>query len=154
MIERVDLARDQLSFTIRKTACVGIDARLGSGETCIEDAALDDHLRIFIPLKIRNLRGRTFLEGSSAPQPRIDATLIGALRKAHSLIELDGYHLPVLSKSPDTQHDRRILQLALLAPDLQAAILDGKQPAHLNLEQLTEQPLLIYWNEQRKLFTA
>ena len=153
-IERVDLARNRLSFTIRKNQCEGIDARLGEGENCSEDPTSPDQLRITIPLKVRNLRGRTFLEGSSAPRPRIDATLIGALRKAHAMIELDGYNLPTLQKSPDTQHDRRILQLAFLAPDLQARILNGKQPAHLNLEQLTEQPLPISWAEQRKLFAT
>jgi hypothetical protein len=39
-----------------------------------------------------------------------------------------------------------------LAPDLQAAILEGRQPAHLKLEQFIERPIPIDWGEQRAIF--
>ena len=46
----------------------------------------------------------------------------------------------------------RVVRLAYLAPDITAAILDGRQPATLNaawLAQTSELPLA--WSEQRKV---
>lgn len=59
--------------------------------------------------------------------------------------------LPVCDKSLPTLYERRILQLAFLAPDIQHKILEDRQPAHLNLMQLIEQPIPVSWEEQRAL---
>lgn len=68
------------------------------------------------------------------------------------MITLDRKRLPTLAVSPDTLYERRLSRLAFLAPDLQASILEGRQPPYLNLEQLVERPLPIYWEAQRDLF--
>ena len=86
------------------------------------------------------------------PSTKLDEVMIGALRRAHALVKLDRQRLPVCDNAPPTLYERRLLRLAFLAPDLQAMILEGRQPAHLNVEQLIEQPLPIDWNEQRKIF--
>ena len=46
----------------------------------------------------------------------------------------------------------RILRLTYLAPDIQAAIMDGHQPAHLTAHKLTYSPMPLDWAEQRELF--
>lgn len=109
-------------------------------------------VRVQVPLRIRQQRGRTIIEGSAISAPRSDATLIGALRKAHSMITLDTRHLPVCDTSPDTLYERRLIRLAFLAPDLQAAILDGRHPAHINLAYLIDNPVPLSWTEQRTMF--
>ncbi len=153
IVLRIELSRYHASILLPADRCEGIQARLVEGETHARNVLDDGRLRIDLPLRIRNQRGRTFIETGDAPRPRPDAALIGALRKAHTMIELDSYRLPICGKSPATQYERRILQLAFLAPDLQARIMAGRQPVHLNLEQLTEGNLPVCWNEQRKLFT-
>lgn len=37
---------------------------------------------------------------------------------------------------PFSSYDRRLLRVALLAPDIERAILDRRKPLHLNLEAL------------------
>jgi hypothetical protein len=48
----------------------------------------------------------------------------------------------------DRGHLGRILQLALLAPDIVEPMLDGRQPADLSLPALME-PITVVWAEQR-----
>ena len=49
---------------------------------------------------------------------------------------------------------RRILRLAFLAPDLQQAILEGRQPKTLTLAHLIESDIPLLWSEQRRLIAA
>ncbi|MBL0422605.1 hypothetical protein JI739_19840 [Ramlibacter sp. AW1] len=47
-----------------------------------------------------------------------------------------------------------VLRMTLLAPDIVRAILDGRQPRHLNLHAVRgrQKEVPLDWNEQRKLF--
>jgi site-specific DNA recombinase len=47
---------------------------------------------------------------------------------------------------------RTRIPLAFLAPKLQAAILDGRQPVHLSVTQLIRDDIPMGWNDQAKLF--
>ena len=49
----------------------------------------------------------------------------------------------------DRSYVRRIMRLALLAPDIVDAILSGKEPSGLSLERLTKE-MPTAWDEQRK----
>ena len=51
----------------------------------------------------------------------------------------------------DRAYIGRLLNLTLLAPDIIAAILDGREPSGLSLEKLTRNPPLS-WREQRRCF--
>ena len=51
---------------------------------------------------------------------------------------------------PGSPHDRNILRLAFLAPHIQRAILEGRQPLHLNLETLKKTAIPLAWSQQRK----
>jgi len=44
------------------------------------------------------------------------------------------------------------MPLAWLAPDLVAAILEGRQPRAVSLGSLVKRPLPLDWDEQRRLF--
>ena len=81
-----------------------------------------------------------------------DSVLIGALRRAHALVDVDARQLPICDRSPDTQYGRRLISLAFLAPDLQRAILEGTQPADLTLDHLMAQAMPADWAQQRLLF--
>ena len=50
----------------------------------------------------------------------------------------------------DRSYVNRLLRLTLLAPDIQEAILDGRQPKGMQLEELTR-AMPSEWEEQREL---
>jgi len=51
----------------------------------------------------------------------------------------------------DRAYVGRLLNLTLLAPDISAAILDGREPSGLSLEKLTRN-MPLSWDEQRRRF--
>ena len=46
----------------------------------------------------------------------------------------------------------RMIRIAFLAPDLKAAILDGRQPRDLTLQFVSTQDIPLDWNDQRRLY--
>ena len=58
--------------------------------------------------------------------------------------------LPMLEEAPANTHARKRVRLAFLSPDLQAAILDGRQPAGLTLDRLLGSPPALLWSEQAR----
>ena len=55
-------------------------------------------------------------------------------------------------QAPPTAHERNLVRLAWLAPDLQAAILDGRQKQELCLEDLRCGAFPLCWDDQRRVF--
>ena len=76
-------------------------------------------------------------------KPRPDETLIRALARAHRwkrMLEEGRYRSAARSPKPrgiTRSFVNRLLRLTLLAPDIQEAILDGRQPKGMQLEELT-----------------
>ena len=77
-----------------------------------------------------------------APRPRIDNAMVKALARAFRWRKMldTGVHSTLedlaRAKGVDPSYASRILRLTLLAPDLVEAILDGRQPAELQLDDL------------------
>ena len=59
---------------------------------------------------------------------------------------------PVIEAIPASPYHRRLLRLAYLAPDLQRAILAGRQPRGLTLRHLLDQRPPLLWSEQTLAF--
>jgi site-specific DNA recombinase len=152
LVRRVEIRASTIVVLIEASLGSRLTLRLLAGEIAAVDLDRPDWLRIELPLRIRNRRGRTSIQLAAEPATCFDEVMIGALRRAHSLIQLDRQRLPILPTAPATLYERRLVRLAFLAPDLQAAILEGRQPAHLSLEQLIERPIPIDWEEQRAIF--
>ncbi|SRR6266568_1434986 len=115
-----------------------------------------------VPLAIRKRGGRKLVitpdgRGWSRPRAMVDSTLVKALARAHrwkSLLET-GDHASVTelarSEKINMSYLSRILRLTLLAPDIVEAVLDGRQPATLQLEGMLK-PFPVEWEAQRKAF--
>ena len=112
-----------------------------------------------IELQRRGPELRLVLQGAAAREPKPDAlllrTLIEGRARAADYLEPE-QRLTVSDVArrhgADVGDVSRSLQLAFLAPDLVACILDGTQPLALTAERLKrvgELPLL--WDEQRAL---
>ena len=125
-------------------------------------ARLDDNMLVLrIPTRFQRRGGRkriiapdgSAIVPSSKPQP--DGTLAKALVRAWRWQRMldEGVYTSV-SEIGDTEnisksYVSRILRLALLAPDIVEAILDGQADQALMLERL-ERPLPASWEQQRR----
>jgi hypothetical protein len=94
--------------------------------------------------------------GTCAARPdRSLVELIKAARKAQLLVD-ENRNLTIedLARKQGCRptHFARLIRLNYLAPDIATAILDGRQPPHLNRKTLLESNVPTSWAVQRKLF--
>ena len=151
---RVEVHAEALQLLLPLTLLATLRARLGPGETAQPDAADTALLRLILPVRMRRRGGRSWILGSTSPGSQRDPVLIKALRAAHAMLGVDHAGLPVLEAAPSSSYPRRLVRLAFLAPDLQRAILAGRQPPGLTLAQLLRTPIPSLWSEQATLFEA
>ena len=77
-----------------------------------------------------------------APRPRVDNAMVKALARAFRWRKMldTGVHATLedlaRAKGVNATYVSRVLRLTLLAPDIVEAILDGRQPAELQLDDL------------------
>ena len=120
-----------------------------------------ESITVHIPLTFRKRGGRKRVltpDGAAwAPRPRVDNAIVKALARAFRwrkmLDEGECSTLEDLAKANGVapSYVSRILRLTLLAPELVEAILDGGQPAELQLDHLLE-AFPLAWGEQRTVF--
>jgi hypothetical protein len=89
-----------------------------------------------------------------SPAPRVDSALVKAVVRAHrwrQMIESGKYPSAAELAKAEKVNDSylsRILRLTLIAPDIIEAILAGRQPTTLQLDELLK-PLPAAWSQQR-----
>lgn len=120
--------------------------RLTSDEVIIDRAS--DNVTVLLPVLFSARGCRRLVMPARDRPPKPDPVLIAALRNAHAMLRTER-GLPLTDVAPRSPYDRSILRLALLAPDIQRAILDGRQPHHLNLEALKKIDIPLTWSRQR-----
>ena len=118
-----------------------------------------------IPMQWKRRGGRKVIiapDGNDAwapAKPRPNETLIRALARAHRWKRMleDGTYRSAReigeAEKLDPSFVNRLLRLTLLAPDLQEAILDGRQPKGMQLAELTRETSG-EWGEQRAVITC
>lgn len=119
--------------------------------------ASDGSVTLNIPALLKHRAGRSWFEKAApgAPRRRPDRVLIAGLRRAHAELARAGIH-PCNSAASwreavgiNDNYLRRLVPLAFLAPDIQAAILDGRQPIGLTLQSLRDREIPLSWADQR-----
>ena len=120
-----------------------------------------DYLVMTVPLTVKRRRGRkeiiapVSLDPEAPVQVRTNGSLAVTIARAHRWREAleTGSYASVrelaLAVGVDNSYVARLLRLALLAPDIVEAILDGTEPSGLSLEVLYRVPA--GWEEQRRL---
>ena len=82
--------------------------------------------------------------------------MIKGLRAARRLVDQTGPAFaggePKGSRAPVSAYDRALCNLAFLAPDIQRAVLEGRQPPGFNLQQLVKSEIPLAWVDQRAEF--
>jgi hypothetical protein len=117
-------------------------------------------LTVRVPLTLRKRGGRKEVvapDGATwgMPRPRVDNTMVKAIARAHRWKRLleSGRFASVTELAEAEKINQsylcRVLRLTLLAPDIVEAILDGGQPAGLQLSDLLG-PFPTKWTEQKR----
>jgi hypothetical protein len=111
-------------------------------------AADGEAITVHIPMTFRKRGGRKRIvtpDGAPwAPRPRIDNAMVKALARAFRWQRMldEGVCGTIEDLAKRERVNRgymsRVLRLTLLAPDVVEAILDGRQPAGLQLDDLLE----------------
>ena len=118
----------------------------------------DDTISIAASLISRSGEKRIAVDPENYTVPRRDSALIKLIVRAHQAAKALGnsanatIHDAADSVGVSTQYFRTLLRFAYLAPDITAAILDGRQPAHFNrqfLARFTSLPM--EWTSQREM---
>jgi site-specific DNA recombinase len=147
--ERHDLALADLRSSLLEGDMAELDPR-GEG------------VRVSVPIKVQFRGGQTWLSGvepSAGPhRPRPNSALVRALRSAHGVLascgvrplELYGRHGS--ATAPQDTYSARLAKMAFLAPDLQQAILQGRQPPCLTVKVLLQADIPLAWEDQREWF--
>lgn len=124
-----------------------------------------DALTVTVPMTFKKRGGRKLViapNGADAwapPRARIDNTMVKALARAHRWKKLlDTGHYPTVqdlatAEKINPSYIARILRLTLLAPDIVEAILDGRQSAGLQLDELLT-PFPVEWERQQSHFSV
>jgi hypothetical protein len=117
-------------------------------------------LTVSIPLTFRKRGGRKLVivppgvDQWAPPRPRVDSAMVKAIARAsrwRKLLET-GMHTTIAeiaaAEKINESYVGRVLRLTLLSPEIVEAILDGRQPADLQLKDLLR-PFPVSWREQR-----
>jgi hypothetical protein len=146
----IDRHEDADRALVRLRAMLPVDDKL----------LLTEHgLLLVAPVRAVFRGGRTWLVGpqggDAAVRVRPDVPLIKALSRAHKALDQNQTHPSAApadlteARSPADSFQRILVPLGFLAPDIQLAIIEGRQPAGLTLEQLLRRKLPLAWTDQR-----
>ena len=125
--------------------------------TALPPMASDGSITLNVPVVLKHRAGRSWFENAAAgaPRRRPDRTLIAGLRRAHAELAKAGIH-PCNSAVSwrdavgiNDSYLRSLVPLAFLAPDIQAAIMEGRQPVGLTLQSLRDREIPVCWSDQR-----
>ncbi len=152
-ITRAEIHDDAIDMLLPVGHLRRIRARLRTGETADVDPEDRTLLRLSLPVRLKERGYRpVIVAGTEEQHRRPDPTLVRALRNAHAMLSANRSGNPQLAEAPTTSYRRRLIRLAFLAPDLQRAILEGRQPFGLTMAALMEGEFPLSWATQRKKF--
>lgn len=116
-------------------------------------------ITVHIPLTFRKRGGRKLVvtpDGAEwAPQPQVDNAMVKALARAFRWRKMldEGVYATLedlaRAKGVHATYVSRVLRLTLLAPDLVEAILNGRQPVEMGLDNLLA-GFPLEWGRQRE----
>ena len=104
-------------------------------------------------LRRRGVEGK-IVAGDREPDP--DKTMLRALAHAHGWTTALGMGKPMSERAAKNSHSESYIrtraQLAFLSPAIQKAILTGRQPPELTLEQIIRKPIPLDWDVQARIY--
>ena len=148
----VQIAMDPAAFAAtgreQRLLLDATSVRLHSDERLTEEGGL---WWLHVPSRLQFRGGRAWVSGDGVRRAHRDDPLIRALRTAHRLHDVARGASGLIEQQPVSAHERNMVRLVFLAPDIQAAILTGRQPPELCLEDLRRRPIPLCWEGQRRV---
>ena len=157
MLRRLEVRPDGARLTLDPDLVFGLDhpdlamqdlqQRLRPGERA---AIGPEGIVIAVPGRLQFHGGRAWCSHPDQA-PKVDRTLVAALKSAHRLLEVEGLTPGAVrrdAQAPVNPYRRKLCRLAFLAPQIQAAIFEGRQPAALSLARLVQADLPLAWADQ------
>ena len=158
ILKKVTFSRDATKVLIDRS---GLRALLGVSGGTRKLHAKAYELLIPARLRIRGQQLKLIVGDQSSPQPKPNKTLIKAVCRAHDwfarLRSGEARSVKEIAKQDGVAaaYVSRLLPLALLAPDVVQAILDGNNAVELTVERFRiREHLPLAWGEQRRLFSG
>ncbi len=160
LVARVEVSKDKVSITVHDTLRRNLrlpTPRPKTPELVI--TAKTDALILTYATRLATANGGASIETPGCERPgvaRRDPALIKAVLRAQqwkdALIRGEAQSLDDLAAQNGctNRYVRQILNCAVLAPDLVAAILDGRQPRSLTLVRLLHDAVPLDWRAQRR----
>jgi DNA invertase Pin-like site-specific DNA recombinase len=170
---RVEVHEAQIRLTLDREGLTGqhrdleedlatLSRRLETGERAAAVEADPSQLAVAIAVRLKTRGGRSWMVMPNGAAPagrgRIDQTLVWGLSRAHSIVGAmalrpDGRAITgQAGKAAASPYERAMAGLTFLAPDIQAAIIAGRQPAALKLEHILRSQIPLAWADQRALY--
>ena len=168
IIHRVIVHHDKVEMQIDKQALrrALLQGRAAGAPTLppkTEKQAIEDLIHLEFAAKVRRVGREVRLVAAPGPPgsmpSRQSPALVKAIARAHGWREqlingqVSGPRAISKQTGLDESYVRRILNLAFLAPDIVEAILNGRQPEDLTLENL-RMKLPISWTDQRRILLS
>ena len=171
VLRRIDIETHGVRLTLDRTvllqgggkaAISRLQSRLIAGDQLAPDTRDGRGLQLVLPVRPVFRGGRTWMirpDGqASTVSAAPDRQLLKALAQAHAAVtsidaapSMSVVQLRRARSLPDSYH-RKIAGLAFLAPDIQRAIFEGRQPAGLTAQQLIQTGVPVAWADQRAAF--
>lgn len=149
LLSRIELRHDGVQVQLALASLVSTEA--GGNDICMTRNTP-------MQIKRRGHEMRLVVEGGVAATASIDSTLVNSIARAHAWSDalLSGAISSMAEiaarNNVSDSYVKKIMPLAFLAPDIVAAIMAGKQPAHLTTHMLVRQTTIpLDWQEQRRL---
>lgn len=155
LIERIEVDSDELRMLVSRHALLGLSR--------INDAANLQASPLILAVAVKLARRTKEVKLTILPEPgweegQPDPGLIKLVAKAHAARKalFDGSGRSLRKVAAEHGHEPHyfsvLVKLGFLAPDIVAAILEGRQPPALTRQKLARiRDLPIMWSEQRKL---
>lgn len=138
---------------------IGLTIEAAARAVCpLPPVAADGSITLNVPVVLKHRSGRAWQEAAGPGAPRRpDRILIAALRRAHAELAKAGINAAAPSATSwrdvvgiNDSYLRKLVPLAFLAPDIQEAIMDGRQPVGLTLQSLRDREIPMSWADQRE----
>lgn len=158
IVERIDLSPGQLRIQLVRNA-------IATGLTINSDEHLQGSFEVVVPIALRRrgVESKLIVHGDDELRSGPDQRLIEIVARGHDWFDrlargtAQSVNDIAQREKVDAGDVSRLISLAFIAPDIAAAVVDGRQPPELTANQLKKSlPLPMAWTEQRRLlgFTA
>ncbi len=152
----------QMNIKTHEMASLVGELQAGNPNVCFTPDIGNHTVALKIPVIVKHKRGRKVILASDSEHPGAESpvqeTMFLALARAHAwtgLIESGKITTTVTQLADKLQLDiayvTKILHLVNLAPELQEAIITGREPDGLSLNRL-RRGIPVEWEEQKRLY--